>query len=825
MNGREKKTNAIIYIFSFLIPVGIAFLAFFNIRIYPGSVNTLLIYDMRNELLPTYGYLSDPGPGYDSLLHTMSGSLGYDFLGRIAHALSFFDIVYKFVPVELIPDAIYFVTLLKIGLCGLCMSVFLTSRHGKDAGRVWIIFLSSCYALMSYIFIFTSWPLWMDLVMLFPLLALSLERIIAGKKNPFFILLLALGLISDYHIAYMTIIALTLYFFFRLAEEGVLLKECIGRTVTYIIHGIISAGLCSFMLFPIASDLRLGKMSSSYAADSSLVFIKNTPLDVLKSFIPGSYTSLGNNASPNVFCGSLVILLALIWLIYGKKEIRGRMAGAVVVLIYFASFIFGPLDRFWHGFRDPVGFSVRYSFTLVFFIICFAVRAVTVLRRSGLKISGGLRVSVTSILLLFSAAEIYINGSYILARLSVEFGYANKSEYSRYNEFMTELIGIADNDSDGEYYRLYKDFHYTLYDGALYGYDGLLLSDSNINPGLVSYLNSIGIGAAPQRNDECGITPPTASLFDFRYFISSSADCDLYEKIGEYNYHYLYKNKYSLPLIFGTSFDPNGDLREFSDDPFENINIIYSDFLGEETGVFVKQECRISYPAEDEYRSEYTAGAADLYFTPDDEGIFWLYSGFNIVDPRLYEDIDEYGSFSAHVYADVSLNDEVVGYFRDSNYSYANEIGILEPAEEVKVSLETSYSELGNTYIYRYDEDALEKASEALNGNGFDITYIGDKGITAEGEMSEEGYVYISLPYDPGYTIYVDGKKTDHTLYRDMFLLVEMSEGKHEISIGFIPRGLRTGIVTSLIFLVIMLIYMRFNANNHFLKKITVKHP
>ncbi len=824
MINKEKKIYPGIYIFSFLIPIIIAALAYFNIQIFPGSVNTLLIYDMKGELLPTYRYLSNPGPGYDSLFHTMSGALGGGLLGRFAHVLSLFDIIYKFVPATVLPDAIYFVTLFKIGLCGLFMSVFLSSRHRKDTGSLCIILFSSCYALMSYIFIYALWPLWMDLVMLFPLLALSVEKIIAGKKTLSFILLVSLGMISDYHIAYMSIIALTLYFFFRLTEEGIALHVVINRALSYMIHGIISAGLSSFILFPVAYDLMMGKMSAS-AEESSMLFIKNTPLDVLKSFIPGSFSTLHSNASPNIFCGSVVVFFSLVWFGYGRKELRARIGGAVVVLIYFISFIFGPLDRIWHGFRDPVGFSVRYSFTFVFFMICFAVRGFIRLRQCKIKMSPLLRYMITVILPFFTAVELFINGSYNLARLSVDVGYTNRNEYLRFNEFMTELVDEADLDSGGEYYRLYKDFNFSSFDGALYGYDGLFILDSSLNPVFVSFLSDIGIGASYRVIVECGITPPTASLFDFKYFISSNSQSDCYEKIGECNHHYLFRNQYALPLIFGTSYDPQNELRTFTGDPFENINSIYSDFLGEKTEVFVKQNYEFSKPSSDKYHSEYTAGAADLRFSPDEEGVFWLYSDYVRANDDIWIAPDEFGFSVVPIYAYVFLDDEKIGSFRDALYSYCNEIGVLDQLDEVKVSLDTSYSELKNIYIYRYDEAALAEASKAINEKGFAITYIGDKGIKAEGNMAEDGYVYISLPYNPGYSVYVDGEKSDYTSYRDTFMLIAMSAGKHQISIKYIPCGLRAGLVVSLIFLVLLIIYMRNNVNNSFFKKNIVKHP
>ena len=91
--------------------------------------------------------------------------------------------------------------------------------------------------------------------------------------------------------------------------------------------------------------------------------------------------------------------------------------------------------------------------------------------------------------------------------------------------------------------------------------------------------------------------------------------------------------------------------------------------------------------------------------------------------------------------------------------------------------------------------------------------------------MNKTGYVFISLPYNPGYIVYVDGQKTDYTSYRDMFMLVGMSEGHHEIRIRYIPDGLCSGMIVSVIFLVIMIIYLRFNGKTKILEKKSVKHP
>ena len=75
--------------------------------------------------------------------------------------------------------------------------------------------------------------MWLDLVMILPLLALSLEKIIKGKKSIGFVLLMAYGIIADYYIAYMLVITLVLYFFYRIFEEIIL------ETEAHLLTGIV----------------------------------------------------------------------------------------------------------------------------------------------------------------------------------------------------------------------------------------------------------------------------------------------------------------------------------------------------------------------------------------------------------------------------------------------------------------------------------------------------------------------------------------------------------------------------------------------------------
>ena len=438
MMNRFKKSLP--YILSFFLPLIVVVLAYFNQGIYLGSANTILIYDMRAQLLALYGYLSNLGPGYDNLFYSMSGGLGGGFFGTLALYISPLDLVYSLVPTRLLPDAIYIMTIVKIALCGLACSVFLKKNKVCETNNVMTVTLSCCYSLMTYNFMYAMSPMWLDAVILLPLLALALEKIIFRGYSITFILLMSVCIISNYYMGYMCAIALIIYFGYRVIENGAGIKDAVNRFLSFALHGFFAAGLSAFVIVPVIMDFRRGKFSEDLSRAINNVLIKNSIVDIFKSFAPQSYATLDYTASPNIFCGSIVLVLSLLWIVYGKKNIRARIASLFVITVYFISFSFGPVDRVWHGFRDPVGFPVRYAFTFVFFMICFASRGYKTYKISVVQKSNSLFGFIGYLFVFYTFIELYINGGYILSRLAVEQRYANRNEYNKICEVISWIL-------------------------------------------------------------------------------------------------------------------------------------------------------------------------------------------------------------------------------------------------------------------------------------------------------------------------------------------------------------------------------------------------
>ncbi len=823
----NKKINILIYLCSFLIPALYFCLAFYPLGIYPKGPSTLLIYDMRAQLVALYGYLSQSGPGFDGLLHNMSGGLGGGFLGTIALYISPFDFVYCFVPLKNIPDVLYILTLLKISFSGLFFSIFIIRQRKFELHPAITVMFSCCYALMTYNFMYSMSPMWLDLVMFMPLLALFLEKIVYGKFSLSFIVLMSFCVFSDYYIAYMVIIAVSMYFIFRLIEEDYNFKDCLRRIILFAFHGIIAAGISAVVLLPVICDFGRGKLSEFHNHEGAEI-VNNSLTEVISSFNSMSYSTLDGGSPPNVFCGTVIFLLALIWFISGKKDSKARIVGGLIVLIYIISFVFAPIDRIWHGFRNPVGFSARYSFTFSFFMLCFALRGCSFVvyhcrdnLKSLLKLAGAICV-------IYTAFELYVNSSYIISRLAVEARYSTRKEYDRYLDTIDGLLAKINYDATGGYARICKNFRYSRFDGAMYGYDGLDRFSSSYNLAVDEFMCDLGLGSSYHTLTELGLTPPVAGLINMGYFMSYFKDySDYYEYLDSIQGVELYRNNERLPLAFNVDRQIVENTTEFGEIPFENINILYSELLGSdglesddnETSVFT---CENYIRTSMDLSLSQKNGALDLQnfqFCTKREGHYWFYTEYLTPDVDRYTEAWENGEYSEiSPYADCYINGTLLGTYISDEFSFCNDIGCLDAETEYSLMLETSMSKIGDTYIYYYDSDRYYDICNKLKKKAFKVESISSSGMVLTGCSSEDSFVMVSLPYEDGYNIYVDGMKTDYIAYRNALLLIPVSEGNHEILIKYFPKGMLSGAIISIIFIISVIFIM---VDLHY-KKVTI---
>ena len=79
----------------------------------------------------------------------------------------------------------------------------------------------------------------------------------------------------------------------------------------------------------------------------------------------------------------------------------------------------------------------------------------------------------------------------------------------------------------------------------------------------------------------------------------------------------------------------------------------------------------------------------------------------------------------------------------------------------------------------------------------------------------ENSYFNLSIPYDNGYNIYVDGKKTDYEVTNKSFIGFKLDSGKHNIEIKYTSPWLKEGEIMSIIGLCLLLVTIGYKRSKN----------
>ena len=71
------------------------------------------------------------------------------------------------------------------------------------------------------------------------------------------------------------------------------------------------------------------------------------------------------------------------------------------------------------------------------------------------------------------------------------------------------------------------------------------------------------------------------------------------------------------------------------------------------------------------------------------------------------------------------------------------------------------------------------------------------RGLTGTISTSRDKFLCFSIPYDEGWTAYVDGEKAELVRANIGFMGVELPAGDHEIELKYWPPGMTVGIMSS----------------------------
>lgn len=104
---------------------------------------------------------------------------------------------------------------------------------------------------------------------------------------------------------------------------------------------------------------------------------------------------------------------------------------------------------------------------------------------------------------------------------------------------------------------------------------------------------------------------------------------------------------------------------------------------------------------------------------------------------------------------------------------------------------------LDDLEIWCQPMDHYAEQIEALRAESLDNVETNWRGLTGTISVSKDKFLCFSIPYDKGWTVYVDGKKAKLVQANIGFMGVELPTGDHDIELKYWPPGLTMGIVLS----------------------------
>ena len=783
------------YFLAFFLPFLIISLFF----LWKGCFHDKLVLnsDMQAQYTSLFQYLRNVLHGDATFPYTFSKGLGGAMYGTyfyyLANPLNL--LVYFF---EDIPTFFLFLILLKISLSGFTMYLFLHHKFQTDDSKLLLFALA--YALMSYNINYYINVMWLDGVILAPLLLISINYFGEKKKVFPYSILLFLSIFLNYYIGYILVFFSVLYFFYSYLLKYNNWKENKRIVIDFFCITLLT-GLCtSFILIPSAIEL-LG----TTRVPVKTPFVNWNFLD----FLAPLYIGFGNLNNPLnyygfcIFSGTLMLPLIICYFTNKRISKKEKILTMIIYFFFLLPIAFPFLNKIWHMFTLPQAFNFRYSFLATLFTIMIAYRSFTMLECS----KKALRVFLV-LFLIFSFSLLYVT----------HFTPEYYIFLDAYKIIVTVLLVILN---------VFLVLHHR----------------KTILMGILCFelvLNLFWIGAdskmMPKENHEEAIS----QLKEFSSYCQKDYRC---EKRGGYTDNdSLLMNYFGISHFLSTTLNKPAIfmLKAFGSKSIQNYyfyqpDVILDMLLGVQYlsdvekihGYEVVKEGEIS-TLDKTYYIEKNPNALSLGYLvsknikdweSDKQGFFYLEELLNqlsneqehylislpyeTVNSKNYwvHDLNHYPYL--YIYTDKAF--EVEGMdskdylFRGDHY-----VILYDLEEELHLTFEDSPEKLE---IYTIDMDKVRKFKDKTIEMQVDV----NQQNRIEGHITapEDSVLFLTIPYEKGWRIWIDGEERESFSALDSFLAVEIEKGQHEIVLEYHIPGLWIGTVVSIISSLLLIWYGR----------------
>lgn len=789
---------------AFCVPIVIMIIIFIQRGIFPFGEESFLRTDMYHQYAPFFSEFQYKLSQGGSLFYSWDIGMGVNFSALYAYYLaSPFNWLLIFCPKSLVIEFMTYGIVLKIGLAGLAFAWYLR-KHGRSWGgeSFGVGFFGIFYALSGYMAAYSWNIMWLDCIILFPLIMLGLERLVEEKRGMMYCLTLGVSILSNYYISIMTCIFMVIYFAALLilgTGRGKSLKDYGAHVGQFTVYSLLAGGLAAAVLIP-----EIYALQSTASADSDFPKTISSYFSIFDMFarhIGNVETEIGLEHWPNIYCGVAVLILFGLYLGCERVSVKEKAVYCGLLLLFFASFSVNGLNFIWHGFHFPNSLPCRQSFIYIFLMlvmcyraymnlagtpwkhmvlafwgsVCFVILAEKLVEQEHfefytyyvailfLALYGGLLYlykrkgagygAVMALTLAVVSIEAAVNTTVTSVTTT------SRTSYTKDNEDVRKLTGeLVPNDT---FYRIEKVTRKTKNDGAWMNFPSVSLFSSTANADLTEFFKQLGCEGNTNAYSITGSTPLVDALFAVRYGLYSEEQeantlLGLLDQSGD---TWLYQNMAALPVGFVVANDLETDWQRDGGNPAEVQNNL-CDVIGAD---------RVLLDAGGENNG------TTFRMTPAEWGSYYVY----VSNKRVKEVKVKIG--------------ESAQTFKNVNRGFLLELGQCEPGVEIIITNEEDEESL-SARAYRFSEEGLWSVYNILNRYPLQVTRWLDTRLEGEVDAAQAGVLFTSIPYDKGWTVIVDGIEQEAGKIFDTFLSVDVPEGRHVISLSYEPLGLRLGL-------------------------------
>ena len=799
---KEHKSGSLVkdsdgLIAAFFVPVIVMIIIFAQRGIFPFGEESFLRTDMYHQYAPFFSEFQYKLTHGGSLLYSWDIGMGVNFAALYSYYLaSPLNWLIVLCPKNFIIEFMTYMIVVKIGLSGLAFSWYLR-RHFKtvDFG---IAFFGIFYALSGYMAAYSWNIMWLDCILMFPLIMLGLEKLVQEKKCILYCITLGLSILSNYYISIMICIFMVFYFLALLILEGRKpWKEVLVNGVHFAVYSLLAGGLAAVVLLP---EIYAMKMTASGDINFPQTFSSYFSIfDMIARHLPAVETEIGLDHWPNIYCGVAILIFFLLYLGCRKIRQREKIVMCSLLLFFYASFSINVLNFIWHGFHYPNSLPCRQSFIYIFLILtagyhayiylheipwkhvatAFFATVIFVIMAQKLITDDAFHFSIFYVAIIFLAIYTGLINLYqrginrnvlVLLALGVvaleaavnttvtSVTTTSRTSYVKDNKASIDLTESLLPNPD--FYRVEKVTRKTKNDGAWMNFPSVSLFSSTANADLSKFFKKLGCESSTNAYSITGSTPLVDALFGVKYALYSeeTGENEVSSLVSVQDEMQLWKNNYALSLGFMLPYDVENNWQLELTNPAEVQNDL-SVVLG-------------ASPVLSEVPSE--VKGKSFTFTPDTDGDYYVF-----VSNKKVEKV-------------VALMGEKTKNFDNVSRGYLLELGYLKSGEEVTLRNDDNDQDLIAS-AYRFLPEGLESVYQVLNKNPLKLTKWTDTQIKGTVNADKAGLLYLSIPFDKGWTVKIDGKEAEPYKIFDTFLSVHMTAGTHEVTLEYMPEGLKSG--------------------------------